>query len=98
MKHFLKQHQTVVRPRPLKGLKKRRHLSLPLSVDGVSLHRSNRLRKVGRLQITDKKTIATQKQRVVMPARAAQGVEHLRPDEFMPALVLFKPFRPNLKQ
>src|SRR3954451_21546308 len=69
----------------------RRHLRLPPSVDVGALHRGLCRGEVVGGQVADQQAVLAQEERVVVPARVAQGGQHLRPDLGVPPAVLVQP-------
>src|SRR3954447_12668221 len=76
----------------------RRHLLLPAVVDVGRRHRALRRLEVLRLDVADQQPVVAQEQRVVAPARRAQGLLHLRPYIAVALLVLVEPLRVDLQQ
>ena len=80
------------------GIHKRRHEFLPAGVHFFCSHFRLRSGKVHiRFKIAKDQTIFTIEQRVVMPARFAQRIQHFRPDVFMMFFVFCQPVCPDLE-
>jgi hypothetical protein len=80
------------------GFEEGSHLELPAGVDGLELHEGLCAGEVVGFKIADQKAIGAEKQRVVAPAGAAKGVEHLGPDSSVATFVFVEQVGADLEE
>lgn len=56
------------------------HFGLPAGVDGLEVHAGAGGSEVGGFEVADEEAVGAEEERVVGPAGAAEGVEHVGPD------------------
>ena len=69
------------------GLEEGSHFRLPACVDWIELHECVGASEVVGFKIANEEAVGAEKERVIMPAGAAESVEHLGPDLGVATLV-----------
>jgi hypothetical protein len=98
VKNLFQSKYIVVCSAGLGSFKERPHLSLPPFVYPLFLHVQEGLAKIWSLEITDEQTVLPGKQRVILPARIAKRVHHLRPYLRVALFILIKFLGSDLQQ
>lgn len=98
VKHFLERQHASVGGGVPQRLKEGRHFCLPARIDRMLVHAGASLLKVWGLQVSDEEAVRLQEERIVVPARGSQRVEHFGPDLMMTLAVFIDPVRPDFQQ